>query len=176
MNRMHFWNTFFVLILAIGISSTASQAEESEAIFFHLKTSLKHDDAQLCVAYNQIWTALEEGLSVTVLIDADAVNTYKVGWRGTDGFERYKLPENLRASLSKQFGVPKEDVPQTYGHYLRFLHDKGAVFYINSSMLVVAGIEDQLGTVKNISADFFQPVTLREIIHLRKQATLYMVY
>jgi hypothetical protein len=47
---------------------------------------------------------------------------------------------------------------------------------MNSSMLVVAGIEDQLGTLKNISFDFFKAVTLREMIRLRKEASLYMVY
>jgi hypothetical protein len=42
----------------------------------HLKTSLKHDDAQICVAYNAIWAALEEGLEVNVLVDADAYFVY----------------------------------------------------------------------------------------------------
>jgi hypothetical protein len=151
-------------------------AESKKTILFHLKTSLKHDDAQICVAYNQIWAALEEGLNVNVLIDADAVNTYKVGWFGKDGIEKFKLPENLKSSLSQQFGLKMEDIPATYGDYLHMLRQKGAQFYINSSMLVVAGIEEDLGAVDHLSAPFFKPLGLREMIRLRKEANLYMAY
>ena len=45
-----------------------------------MKTSLKKDDGQICVAYNVMWAALREGYNVKVLVDADAVNIYKVGW------------------------------------------------------------------------------------------------
>ncbi len=93
-----------IALFFIIVSVDLSRAEvEGETILFHLKTSLKHDDAQLCVAYNVIWAALDDGLKVNVLIDADAVNTYKVGWFGEDGFEGYKMPANLRSLLAKNF-------------------------------------------------------------------------
>ena len=151
-------------------------AKEAPLILFHLKTSLDHDDAQICVAYNEIWAALEEGLQVRVLVDADAINTYKLGWRGKDAIQGYKLPERLRVGLATQFEVPLNKVPETYGVFLDMLHRKGAEFYINSAFLVLAKIEDQMGTVENISAKFFKPVTLREMLRLRTQADYYMVY
>ena len=67
-------------------------------------------------------------------------------------------------------------MPATYGDYLTMLHDKGARFSINSAMLVVAGIEDQLGTVENISAKFFEPIGLKQILALRSRAESYFVY
>ena len=53
-------------------------AAGAETLLVHLKTGLKHDDAQICVAYNAVWAALEEGLKVDVLIDADAAPTRSV--------------------------------------------------------------------------------------------------
>ena len=152
------------------------RAGGAKSILFHLKTGLKHDDAQICVAYNMIWAALERGLDVKVLIDADAVNTFKVGWRGRDAIEDYPLPLRLRKSLSAQFGVPLEMVPGTYGQFLEMLHKKGARFYINTAFLVLAGIEKKMGAVENISAKFFRPVTIPEMMKLREEADLYMVY
>jgi hypothetical protein len=43
-----------------------SGAKEKETFLIHLKTSLDHDDAQICVAYNMIWAALAEGFAVKV--------------------------------------------------------------------------------------------------------------
>ena len=56
------------------------------------------------------------------------------------------------------------------------LNKKGAEFYINSAYLVLAKIEDQMGTVENISAKFFKAITLKEMLRLRMQADYYMVY
>ena len=165
----------FLLILFLPTIPTAS-AEEIQTILFHLKTSLKHDDAQICVAYNEIWAALEEELKVNVLIDADATNTFKIGWFGKDDIQNYKLPERLRKGLATQFQVSLDQVPETYGTYLEMLHQKGANFYINSAFLVLAKIEDQMGTVENISAKFFKPITLKEMLRLRIEAAYYMVY
>lgn len=159
-----------------GVIAT-ERAADDKTMLFHLKTSLKHDDAQICVAYNEIWAALAEGLDVNVLVDADAINTFKKGWRGKDDIEGYKIPENLRQALAEQFtGNNLNDTPKTYGDFLSLLHDKGAEFYVNSSFLVVAKIEKQMGTVKNLSAPFFKPIGLREMLRLRIAADYYMVY
>ncbi|MFQ5736452.1 MAG: hypothetical protein ACE5GY_06265 [Thermodesulfobacteriota bacterium] len=168
-----------IAALALVILSTLpipSQAAGKERILFHLKTGLKHDDSQICVAYNMIWAALDEGLNVDVLIDADAANTFKVGWRGRDAIENYPLPERLRRSLSEQFGVELKDVPERYGPFLAMLHDRGATFYINTAFLVLAKIEDEMGKVENVSARFFKPATLKEMLELRTRADYYMVY
>ncbi|MBI1194981.1 MAG: hypothetical protein GC138_03950 [Gammaproteobacteria bacterium] len=161
----------------LALASGGLYAAEGKTMLFHLKTSLKHDDAQICVSYNEIWAALEEGLVVKVLVDADAINTFKVGWRGKDDIEDYKIPQNLRRALAKQFTDDKLDaVPKTYGEFLNMLHDKGAEFYVNSSFLVVAKIEDRLGTVENLSTKFFKPIGLKEMLRLRLGADYYMVY
>ncbi len=168
-----------VIALITGLlllSPALSRAGQNKTILFHLKTGLAHDDAQICVAYNMIWAALEDGLKVNVLIDADAVNTFKVGWLGHDAIEGYPLPERLRRSLAEQFSVPLKDVPETYGRFLNMLHKKGAEFYINTAFLVLAKIETEMGSVKNVSAKFFKPVTIPEMMKLREGADSYMVY
>lgn len=162
------------IVLLIPVSSLAEESQETFLV--HLKTSLDRDDAQICVAYNMIWAALDEGFKVKVLIDADAINTYKVGWFGKDDIEKYTLPERLRKSLSEQFKVPLNSVPETYGKFLEMLHKKGAEFYINTAFLVLAKVESQMGTVENISAKFFKPVTIKEMIKLRADADHYMAY
>jgi hypothetical protein len=169
-------NWMVMIISGLIWTSSSAFAAESKTMLFHLKTSLDHDDAQICVAYNEIWAALEEGLKVNVLVDADAINTFKIGLFGKDDIQDYKLPERLRKGLATQFEVPLNQVPQTYGMYLDMLHKKGAKFYMNSAFLVLAKIEDQMGTVENISAKFFKPITLKEMLRLRTQSDYYMVY
>ena len=75
---------FLILMTAIIFlfaTSFSSMADPGKEIFLvHLKTSLNKDDAQICVAYNIIWAALEEGKTVKVLIDADAINTFKIDY------------------------------------------------------------------------------------------------
>ncbi len=58
-------NTVVALLttLLLALASTGLYAAEGKTMLFHLKTSLKHDDAQICVAYNVIWAALAEGLA-----------------------------------------------------------------------------------------------------------------
>ncbi len=164
----------FVFLLLAPLPSMAK--EKQKTMLIHLKTSLSHDDAQICVAYNMIWAALDDGLKVDVLVDADAINTYKVGWRGKDGIEEYPLPERLRKSLAEQFDIKSEEVPERYGQFLRMLHNKGANFYVNTAFLVLAKIEAKTGTTKNISPKFFKPVTLKEMVKLRTDADYYMAY
>lgn len=113
--------TVAVVSIILGMAQTV----EAEEIFLvHLKTGLKKDDAQICVAYNVIWAAIEEGYKVKVLIDADAINTYKVGWSDKDNIEGYKIPENLRMALADQFKVRIDTVPKSYGEYLVLLKNK----------------------------------------------------
>ena len=149
---------------------------ESETFLVHLKTSLKKDDAQICVAYNVIWAALEEGFDVKVLVDADAINTFKVGWFGKDDIEKYRIPERLRKELAEQFSVPLEKVPGTYGEFLNFLHGKGAEFYINTGFLIVSKIGTPEDPLEKVSAKFFTPVTLKEMVRMRADADHYIVY
>jgi hypothetical protein len=60
-------------VVAVAIILGMGQTVEAEETFLlHLKTGLKKDDAQICVAYNVIWAGLEEGYKVKVLVDAGA--------------------------------------------------------------------------------------------------------
>ena len=172
MKRTVLWLAAVFILLSI---SQLTWAEES-TFLIHLKTDLAKDDAQICVAYNIIWGALKEGNKVNVLIDASAVNTYKKGWRGKDQLEDYKIPQRLRKEVARQFKISLNDTPTTYGEYLRLLHKEGAKFYINGAMLVLNKISEKYGDMTNISAGFFQPVTLSEIAKLIKQADSYIAY
>ncbi len=170
----------FILLIALsflfGIPLISTAGEGQEIFLIHLKTSLKKDDAQICVAYNIMWAALEEGKTVKVLIDADAINTFKIGWKGKDDIEGYKIPENLRKALTGQFKVGLENVPKTYGDFLVMLKDKGVKFYINTGFLIVSKIGTPDNLLGKLSAKFFKPITLKEMVRLRTEAKYYMAY
>jgi hypothetical protein len=167
----------WIFVIGTFLISPLSAFGSGETILFHLKTSLDLDDAQLCVAYNVIWAALEEGMNVIVLIDADAVNTYKKKWLSEkDDFQDFKLPERLRKRLTEELKVSLAEVPKNYGQYLEMLHKKGAAFYINGDMLVVAKISESFGDMRQIPTKFFKPITVREILKLRQKSNLYISY
>jgi hypothetical protein len=168
-------SSFLLMVGILFMGSTAS-SDEPKTLLVHLKTGLKHGDAQICVAYNTIWAALEDGLDVNVVIDADAVNIYRIGWFGKDRIENDKLPDSMRRDLARQLKVPQEKIPNRYGDYLVMLRDKGAEFYINEEMLITAGISKEPGDLERISAKFFKPVSLSEMLRLRLEADTYLVY
>ncbi|MBI4209157.1 MAG: hypothetical protein HY538_05550 [Deltaproteobacteria bacterium] len=167
-----------LIALALGMAPMVNAAEPlaQKTVLIHLKTGLDLDDAQLCVAYNQIWAAAETGQRVQVLVDASAVKTYKKGWLGGNELEDYEIPEDLRRILSKEFHLPLEKIPRTYGEYLRMLHAEGVEFFINSEMLVTYGIEKEYGKVENLAVDFFKPVGIQEALRLVTNADIYLVY
>jgi predicted peroxiredoxin len=166
-----------IVVIFLFTTPFGSMADNGKEVFLvHLKTSLKKDDAQICVAYNIMWAALEEGKTVKVLIDADAINTFKKGWNGKDDIEGYKIPENLRKALADQFKVDLEIVPKTYGDFLVMLKDKGVEFYINTGFLIVSKIGTPANLLGKVSAKFFTPITLKEMVKLRTEASYYMAY
>jgi hypothetical protein len=166
-----------IIILALVLSPALLLAgEEKETFLIHLKTSLKKDDAQICVAYNVMWAALEEGHRVKVLVDADAINTYKMGWSGKDDIEGYKIPEHLRQALSKQFAVSLDTVPKTYGDFLIMLKDRGVEYYINTGFLIVSKIGTPDNPLEKVSNKFFKPITLKEMVKMRTGAKYYIAY
>ncbi|HDZ00980.1 MAG TPA: hypothetical protein ENH52_05915 [Nitrospirae bacterium] len=168
--------SLLIIISLVLLVPPVSTAGEKETFLIHLKTSLQKDDAQICVAYNMMWAALEEGYDVKVLVDADAINTYKIGWRGKDDIEDYDIPDNLRQALSKQFDVSLESVPGTYGAFLLNMKERGVEFYINTGFLMVSKIGTPDDPLKKVSNKFFKPVTLKEMVELRTDAKYYMAY
>ncbi len=165
-----------LLALLMGMMSGALATPDPPHILIHLRTGMADGGAQLRAAYDVIWAALEEGLRVKVLIDADALTVYQRGWRGKDDIEARKLTEPLRHSLARQFAVPLREVPLNYGDYLAMLSEKGAAFYVNGTQLVAAGVEEQAGSATRLSAAFFTPVDLREIVDLRASSEIYLAY
>jgi hypothetical protein len=168
--------SLLMIISLLLLVPLLSMAGEQDTFLVHLKTSLKKDDAQICVAYNMMWAALDEGFKVKVLVDADAINTFKVGWRGSDDIEGYKIPENLRQALAKQFRTSLDKVPKTYGDFLLMLKDRGVEFYINSGFLIVSKIGTPDNLLDKVSNKFFKPVTLKEMVRIRTEAKYYMAY
>ncbi len=164
---------FAVVLIAPPVPAFGA---EPETFLVHLKTSLKKDDAQICVAYNVVWAALEEGYKVKVLVDSDAINTFKVGWFGKDDIEKFRIPERLRKELAEQFSAPLNKVPRTYGEFLNILDKKGAEFYINTGFLIVSKIGTPADPLKKVSAKFFTPVNLKEMVRMRAEADHYMAY
>lgn len=169
----------FVLFLLLPFM--AAQGNQNGRFFVHLKTSLKKDDSQICVAYNMIWTALKQGMAVDVMVDADGINTFKTGWfSNKDSIQDYKIPENMRINLAMQLDVPLNQVPKTYGDYLIKLHQEGAHFYVNKAFLIVAGIAQEpdkdMGKIADYVKKIFKPVTLKEMLDLRRQADFDYTY
>ena len=172
------------LFPALSMAAAAPAAEEGAEpprMFVHLKTSLGHDDAQICVAYNMIWAALRQGMAVDVLVDADGINTFKRGiFSEHDAIETYRIPDSLRRSIARQFAIELADVPETYGGYLQRLARDGAHFYINKAFLIVAGIADSpdkdLGRIAPYAAKIFKPVDLQAMLRLRQQADFDFTY
>jgi hypothetical protein len=99
-----------------------------------------------------------------------------MGWKGKDDIEGYKIPENLRKTLSTQFEVSLDNVPKTYGDFLMMLKDRGVEFYINTGFLIVSKIGTPDDLLGKISAKFFKPITLKEMVRLRTEAKYYMAY
>lgn len=169
------------VLFGLALGAMPVQGAEQQTLFVHLKTSLKHDDAQICVAYNVIWAALKEGMAVNVLVDADGINTFKTGFISkTDSIQGYKIPDNLRTSIARQLNVPLNEVPQTYGDYLTTLHKNGAKFYVNKGFLIVAGIasnpDKDMGKLADYAKKIFKPVTFKEMLKLRSDADFDYTY
>ena len=165
-----------VISISLALPAFSQQNEENSHLFVHLKTSLKKDDSQICIAYNIIWAALRDGLQVDVLVDADGINTFKTKFMSNkDSIQDYKIPQNLRKGIADQFSISLDDVPKTYGDFLIRLHkEEGANFYINKAFLIVANIaphpDQDMGKISAYAAKIFKPVSLKEMVQLRRDA------
>lgn len=143
-----------------------------------MKTSLAHDDAQICAVPNVAWAAVKAGHTVTILVDASAVTsvTKGFGWfRGLIGsdstaLDRAALPERERQNLSEQMGVPIEQVPHNYGEYFDLLTKMGVEIYGNRTMMLLYKI-DPVRVASSVS-----PVPLEKMVGLFASAERVIVY
>jgi predicted peroxiredoxin len=175
---------FYSLFLTLIISSSVGAEENSfgnngassqkiQTFLFHVKTSLDEDDAQICVAPNVAWAALNKGHEVILIFDGSAVTSVKRGgfWNSTKtDMDRAKLPERERKALSQQFDYPLEQIPHNYGEYLHFLKKLGVKLYINRTMMLLYKIEP-----KEIDSSL-EPIELTKMIELMEHADIYVAY
>jgi hypothetical protein len=154
-----------------------ANAQSPTPLVLHVKTALREDDAQICVAPNLAWAALSEGRPVKMVFDASAVQSIAkdYGWRGKLGagssaMDRANLPDREREALAEQLGVPLDTVPADYGAYLRFLRERGAQIYYNRSMTVLFDIDaDKIDSA-------VAPLDIKELLHALTGAGDYLVY
>jgi len=168
-----------LLLLTILFVSAVYAESSKDSFLIHVKTDLSKDDAQICVAYNIIQGAVDQGYEVSVLIDASAVYTYKKKRGGMDKLSKYKIPDNLKRELSRQFNLSEENTPKTYGDYLKLLHKSGAKFYINGSMMVVSKLSREFGDKSKLSElaqHTFKVVSIKEMTQLIGRAKQYVAY
>lgn len=169
----------FLLLLAVLFpqalfAKAPGTPPASKHFLFHIKTSLEEDDAQICVAPNLAWAALDAGHRVTLLFDGSAVTSVTKKWRffkspSTD-MDQADLPQREKRALSEQFNTQLEDIPENYGAYLEFLKAKGADLFINKTMTILYKIEaDKIDP--NLT-----PVTLDQMIQMIEGADVYIVY
>ncbi len=171
-----------VLAFALLVLFTAGFVEAQQVtpvrILIHMKTSLAHDDAQICAVPNVAWAAVKAGHKVTILVDASAVTsaTKGFGWfRGligseTTALDRARLPERERQSLSEQMGVPLEQIPHDYGEYFDFLKKLGVEIYGNRTMMLLYRIDPSR------IASAVTPISLERMVQLFSEADRTIVY
>jgi len=156
-----------------SLGGSGSSSQGNPTFLFHVKTSLDEDDAQICVAPNVAWAALNKGHKVVLLFDGSAVTSVKKGGflkSDITDMDRADLPERERKALSEQFNYPLEEIPHNYGEYLHFLKKLGAKLYINRTMMRLYNIEPE-----QIDASL-EPVSLSEMIELMKNSDFYVAY
>ena len=170
-------NTILALALLALLPAASTVAAAERPLVFHVKTALSIDDAQICVVPNVAWAALAQGRPVTIVFDGSAVTSVArgYGWRGWLGIEstameRAGLPERERRSLAEQFDVPLEEVPEDYGAYLRFIKEKGAEIYYNTTMALLYQIDpEQID-------DALEPLELQALLKVLTADADYLVY
>jgi hypothetical protein len=117
---------------------------------------------------NVAWAALAAGRRVTIVFDGSAVTSVArgYGWRGWFGIdstamERAGLLERERRSL---------EVPEDYGAYLRFIKQKGAEIYYNTTMALPYQIDpEQID-------DALEPLELQALLKVLTADADYLVY
>jgi hypothetical protein len=170
-------NTALALALLAILEAAPTVAAAERPLVFHVKTALSVDVAQICVVPNVAWAALAEGRPVTIVFDGSAVTSVArgYGWRGWLGIdstamERAGLPERERRSLAEQFDLPLEEVPEDYGEYLRFIKEKGAEIYYNTTMALLYEIDPE--QIDNA----LEPLELQALLQVLTADADYLVY
>jgi hypothetical protein len=161
---------FLVGALLLAMASPAVAAEN---VFIHLTANFKENDGPVCVAFNTAWQALHDGDSVTLFFDQDAAYGLKQWEPDRTDLSLYPLPERIKDLLSESFGVARETLPQDYQQYLKFLSQQGAHLVVNGFWNALTEVEATIRGREHILG-YVEPVTLGEMLTLRKAATLYM--
>ncbi len=115
---------------------------------------------------------------MTILVDASAVTsvTKGYGWfngifrAGSTALDRTALPERERQTLSRQMGVPLEEIPHDYGNYFEFLRKTGVEIYGNQTMILLYNIDPSR------IASTVTPIPLSQMVQLFMSADQVIVY
>lgn len=118
------------------------------------------------------------GHKVMILVHASAVTSVTKGFgrfrkfvgSESTALDRAGLPERERQSLSKQMGVPLEQVPNTHGEYFDFLKKRGVESYGNQTMMLLYKI-DPARVASSVT-----PVALAKMVDLFASADRVIVY
>ena len=150
-------------------------AHLGKSILVHMKSGLKPDDTQPCVAFNTALGLVRSGYKVSILIDARANADFmghspdKSKWGG------YKLPAPMVRAVADELHIPLEEFPKTYMEYMKWLSDQGASVYMNATMNILSGeastIRDQMGVPA-----FIKLLTFPEMAKLLAESDRYIAY
>ena len=184
---MHRLHEFLILLGIAAVSCTplsysggesfddpkeVNAAHQGERVLVHMKSGLKPDDAQPCVAFNMVLGFVRSGYEVDVLIDAAATSDF-LG--DSSKWAKYKLPIPMVQAVAAELGMRPDEFPETYMGYLEWLSEQGVEVHMNATMNILNGYAS---TIRNQTGvpEFMTLVTFPEMAALIADADVYMAY
>lgn len=150
-------------------------AHQGKTILLHMKSGLKPDDTQPCVAFNMAAGLVRSGYKVSILIDARAAADFVAEDPSKSKWGGYKLPEAMKQALGAELNIPAEQMPSTYLDYLKWMSDQGAQVYMNATMNVLNKTATKLRTQPKVPP-FIKPLTFPEMAKLVAESDKYIAY
>lgn len=150
-------------------------SHQGKSVLVHMKSGLKPDDTQPCVAFNTAAGLVRSGYKVSILIDARANADFLGPTPAETKWGKYKIPETMARAVAAELKVPFEQFPKTYMDYLKWLSDQGASIYMNATMNILSG---KASSVKEqpLVPSFIKLVTFPEMARLLAESDRYIAY
>lgn len=150
-------------------------AYQGKTVLVHMKSGLKPDDTQPCVAFNMAAGLVRSGYKVSILIDARANADFLADDPAKSKWGRYKLPESEKQALGAELNLAADQIPSTYFEYLKWIADQGANIYMNSTMNLLNGTATKLQTQPKVPS-FIKLLTMPEMAKLVAESEKYIAY
>lgn len=187
--RLHLVSlTLLLALLGAGCSKTRydggetflspreiNAAHQGKTVLVHMKSGLKPDDSQPCVAFNMAAGLVRSGYKVSILIDARANADFLANEPAESKWGKYKLPESEKQALAAELNVPADQMPSTYLDYLKWIAAQGASIYMNSTMNLLNGTATKLQTQPKVPS-FIKLLTMPEMAKLVAESEKYIAY